>query len=115
VLPADGRGSLLDGSGDSSEATQRVLDEEVRQLIDTAHLEVTTTLTAHRERLETLAQALLKDETLDELDAYAAAQMPPRNPDADETASLLIAGDETPKRPQPEAATDATLRTARGS
>ena len=115
VLPADGRGSLLDGSGDSSEATQRVLDEEVRQLIDTAHLEVTTTLAAHRERLETLAQALLKDETLDELDAYAAAQMPPRNPDADETASLLIAGDETPKRPQPEAATDATLRTARGS
>src|SRR5580704_969379 len=52
VLPADGRGSLLDGSGDSSEATQRVLDEEVRQLIDTAHLEVTTTLTAHRERLD---------------------------------------------------------------
>jgi hypothetical protein len=25
---------------------------------------------------------LLKDETLDEVDAYAAAQMPPRNPDA---------------------------------
>src|ERR1700729_1196242 len=63
VLPADGRGSLLDGSGDSSEATQRVLDEEVRQLIDTAHLEVTTALSAHRDRLETLAQALLKDET----------------------------------------------------
>ena len=115
VLPADGRGSLLDGSGDSSEATQRVLDEEVRQLIDTAHLDVTTTLTAHRGRLETLAQALLKDETLDELDAYAAAQMPPRNPDADGTASLLIDSDETPKRPQPAAATDATLRNARGS
>ena len=112
VLPADGRGSILDSSGESSEATQRVLDEEVRQLIDTAHLDVTTTLTAHRERLETLAHALLKDETLDELDAYAAAQMPPRHPDTDGTARLLTASDGTPKRPQPEAASDAALRKA---
>ncbi len=69
VLPADERGSLLGSSGESSEATQRVLDDEVRQLIDTAHLDVTAALTAHRDRLETLAHALLKDETLDELDA----------------------------------------------
>ena len=82
VLPADGRGSFFGSSGESSEATQRVLDEEVRQLIDTAHRDVTAALTEHRDRLETLAHALLKNETLDELDAYAAAQMPPRNPDA---------------------------------
>ena len=80
VLPSDGRGSFFGSSGETSEATQRVLDEEVRQLIDTAHLDVTTALTQHRDRLETLAQALLKSETLDELDAYAAAQMPPRTP-----------------------------------
>ncbi len=82
VLPSDGRGSMFGGAGESSEATQRVLDEEVRRLIDTAHLDVTTALTQHRDRLETLAQALLKTETLDELDAYAAAQMPPRTANA---------------------------------
>ena len=86
VLPSDGRGSMFGAAGESSEATQRVLDEEVRRLIDTAHLDVTTALTQHRDRLETLAQALLKTETLDELDAYAAAQMPPRTPGAGASA-----------------------------
>jgi len=82
VLPSDGRGSFL-GSSDSSDATQRILDEEVRQLIDAAHVDVTSLLTEQRDRLQTLADALLKDETLDELDAYAAAQMPPRTADAE--------------------------------
>ena len=82
VLPADSRGPFSGSSGESSEATQRVLDEEVRQLIDAAHREVTGALVEHRDRLETLSRALLKEETLDELDAYAAAQMPPRTADA---------------------------------
>jgi cell division protease FtsH len=114
VLPADERGPLLGSSGESSEATQRVLDDEVRQLIDTAHLDVTATLTAHRDRLETLAHALLKDETLDELDAYTAAQMPPRNTEAVGSASHQVAGDKSPKRPRPKAASDARLRKATG-
>ena len=46
VLPSDGRGSFFGSSGESSEATQRVLDEEVRRLIDAAHLDVTAALTA---------------------------------------------------------------------
>jgi cell division protease FtsH len=96
VLPADGRGSFLGGSSDSSEATQRVLDEEVRQLIDAAHRDVTTELTEHRDRLETLAQALLKDETLDELDAYTAAQMPPR---ATTAGASVVVGDEDRAQP----------------
>jgi cell division protease FtsH len=83
VLPSDGRGLFPGGSDASSEATQRLLDEEVRRLIDNAHRDVTSALTEHRNRLDTLAQALLKDETLDELDAYAAAQMPPRATDSD--------------------------------
>jgi cell division protease FtsH len=77
VLPAEARGPFM-GGAETSEATQRVIDEEVRQLIDSAHHDVTTLLTAHRDQLETLTRALLKDETLDELDAYAAAQMPVR-------------------------------------
>ncbi|MGO9821566.1 MAG: ATP-dependent zinc metalloprotease FtsH [Solirubrobacteraceae bacterium] len=114
VLPADGRGSLFGGSSESSEATQRVLDEEVRQLIDAAHVDVTTALTAHRDRLETLAHALLKDETLDELDAYAAAQMPPRTPTAEASAGHPVAGDESPPQPRPEPAPDGTLGKATG-
>ena len=112
VLPADGRGSLLGSSGESSDATQRLLDEEVRQLIDTAHLEVTTALTAHRGRLETLALALLKNETLDELDAYAAAQMPPRNADADGPQATSSPATKTRSRPQHEDGSDTTLRKA---
>jgi cell division protease FtsH len=109
VLPSDGRGSFFGSSGESSEATQRVLDEEVRQLIDTAHLDVTAALTQHRDRLETLAQALLKTETLDELDAYAAAQMPPR------TAGIgtsLAVGHKDPPQPRPEPKSDAAIREA---
>jgi cell division protease FtsH len=93
VLPVDGRG-FPGSSGDSSEATQRVLDEEVRQLIDTAHRDVTTAITGHRARLESLARALLKAETLDELDAYAAAQMPPRTTEADAGSPHSGAGED---------------------
>jgi cell division protease FtsH len=89
VLPADGRGPFLGSSGESSEATQQLLDEEVHRLIDTAHLEVTAVLTEHRDRLEALSLALLKNETLDELDAYAAAQMPPRTAEAGAGVSVV--------------------------
>ena len=37
---------------------------------------MTALLTAHRDQLQKLALALLEAETLDEADAYAAAQMP---------------------------------------
>ena len=73
VLPADGEGAFLPGVSATSESTQRLVDGEVRRTIDTAHQEVTNLLTEHREQLESLAQALLASETLDELDAYAAA------------------------------------------
>ena len=108
VLPSDGRGSFFGSSGETSEATQRVLDEEVHQLIETAHLDVTTALTQHRDRLETLAQALLKTETLDELDAYAAAQMPPRTPGAG--ASAVVG--QPSLQPRPEPRSDVAIREA---
>jgi len=80
VLPADRFGSFLIAAGETSEATQRIVDEEVRQLTDNAHREVTELLVAHRDQLETLALELLKRETLDEAEAYAAAQMKPTMP-----------------------------------
>jgi cell division protease FtsH len=76
VLPADGEGPFLPGASETSESTQRLVDEEVRRLIDGAHQEVTSLLSEHRDQLESLAQALLKAETLDGLDAYAAAGLP---------------------------------------
>ncbi len=79
VLPGDGEGPLLPGVSATSESTQRLLDEEVRQLVDVAHREVTQLLTEHRGQLESLAQALLGAETLDALDAYAAAGVSAHN------------------------------------
>ncbi len=78
VIPAEARGPFITGASETSEATQQVIDEQVRQLIDNAHQDVIGIVTAHRDQLEALAQALLKDETLDERDAYAAAGMPSR-------------------------------------
>jgi cell division protease FtsH len=76
VLPADGAGPLLPGVSETSEYTQRLVDEEVHRLVEAAHEEVTRLLTDHREQLDRLAQALLRSETLDALDAYAAAGVP---------------------------------------
>jgi cell division protease FtsH len=76
VLPADGEGPFLPGVSETSESTRRLVDEEVRRMIDTAHQEVTNLLTEHREQLDSLAHALLESETLDGVDAYAAAGVP---------------------------------------
>jgi cell division protease FtsH len=76
VLPADGQGQFLPGVSETSQDTQRLVDEEVHRLVESAHEEVTRLLVEHREQLESLAQALLKAETLDAQDAYAAARVP---------------------------------------
>jgi len=76
VLPADGEGPFLPGASETSESTQRLVDEEVRKLVESAHEQVTRLLVDHRDQLESLAQALLKVETLDARDAYAAAGVP---------------------------------------
>jgi cell division protease FtsH len=76
VLATEGRGALLPGASEISEATQQLVDDEVRRLIDTAHHDVTGLLTAHREQLDNLTGALLQAETLDGIDAYRAAGLP---------------------------------------
>jgi len=77
VLSSDGHGPLLPGVQETSESTQRLVDEEVRRLVEDAHEEVTRLLSDHRAQLESLAQALLKAETLDAPEAYAAAGVRP--------------------------------------
>ena len=76
VLPADGVGPLLPGVSETSQATQQLVDDEVRRLIDAAHHEVTELLTTHRHQLDNLVAALLEAETLDGIDAYRSAGMP---------------------------------------
>jgi cell division protease FtsH len=76
VIPRDGQGPLLPGASETSETTQRIVDEEVRRIVEEAHEEVRELLAAHREQLDSLAQALLEHETLDQDAAYAAAGIP---------------------------------------
>jgi cell division protease FtsH len=87
LLPSDGQGPLLPGASETSPQTQWLIDEEVRRIVDTAHEQVTALLTEHREQLENLAHALLKAETLDAPEAYAAADVAMRVVDLEPTAS----------------------------
>jgi cell division protease FtsH len=73
VLPLDGMSPFLPGASETSEATQRVVDEEVRRIVEASHAEVTELLRGKRPQLDALVAALLEHETLDEADAYAAA------------------------------------------
>ena len=85
VIPSDSQGFLLPGSSETSEETQRLIDQEVHRIVDTAHREVLELLRARRSNLDELVAALLKTETLDEADAYAAAGL--TRSSADESAA----------------------------
>ena len=74
VIPLDG--AFFPGVQETSESTQRLVDEEVRRIVESAHGEVDELLRAHRPNLDSLVAALLEQETLDEADAYQAAGLP---------------------------------------
>ena len=76
VLPSDGQGPVFPGLSETAPETQRLVDEEVRGLVERSHSNVTQLLEENRERLDGLARALLAKETLDAPDAYAAAGLP---------------------------------------
>jgi cell division protease FtsH len=87
VLPSDGQGPFFPGASETSPQTQWLIDQEVRSLVDEAHAEVTKLLQDHRSQLDSLSHALLKAETLDAPDAYAAAGVPMRARELDAQAS----------------------------
>jgi cell division protease FtsH len=76
VAPRQDQGFLLPGADPVSESTQELVDEEVRRIVDEEHRVTRRLVSENRERLDSLAEALLERETLDELDAYAAAGIP---------------------------------------
>jgi cell division protease FtsH len=76
VLPRDGSGPLLPGASEVSPHTQQLVDDEVRRVVEESQEEVVALLRENRDKLDSLAHALLEHETLDEDDAYAAAGVP---------------------------------------
>ena len=76
VLPRDGTGPLLPGAHEFSADTQRLVDQEVRRIVDESEQQVVALLRENRGKLDSLAEALLEHETLDEQDVYAAAGVP---------------------------------------
>ena len=73
VTPQNGQSPLLPGSDPVSQATQELIDREVRRIVDEEQDATERLLATNRDRLDTLADALLERETLDEADAYAVA------------------------------------------
>jgi cell division protease FtsH len=74
VLPPPGRESPF---GDpTAPATRELVDAEVRRIVEECYDDALRTLRANRDRLDRLVSALLEQETLDEIDAYAAAGVP---------------------------------------
>jgi cell division protease FtsH len=81
IAVTDGRqeGMLLPGAMPASEPTQELVDTEVRRIVDEAEGEVIELLQQERDRLDALATALLERETLDQIEAYEVAGVPPVN------------------------------------
>jgi cell division protease FtsH len=84
VLPRDGSGPFLPPGSEVSADTQKLVDAEVRRIVEEAHKQVVALLKENRDKLDSLAEALLEHETLDQEDAYAAAgvAMPSAQPAA---------------------------------
>src|SRR5438034_6553770 len=64
ILPQDGQGPLLPGAVDGSEETRRLVDEEVRRLVGSAHDEVVTLLGENRGRLDRKSTRLNSSHTV---------------------------------------------------
>jgi cell division protease FtsH len=88
IAVTDGRqnGPLLPGVSPASEPTQELVDQEVRRIVDESEHEVIELLTRERDRLESLANALLERETLDQPEAYEVAGVPLPDGDVAEKA-----------------------------
>jgi cell division protease FtsH len=76
VLPRPGAGPLLPGVSEASQRSLVLVDDEVHRIVEECHSDVLTLLRENRSRLDALASALLRYETLDESLAYSAAGLP---------------------------------------
>jgi cell division protease FtsH len=74
VLPQNGDGAAYP---EVSERTRQRVDDEMRRIVAEAHADAVQLLKDNRKRLDGLAEALFKAETLDAPEAYAAAGVDP--------------------------------------
>jgi cell division protease FtsH len=96
LIPSEPSSPLLPGASEPSEATQELVDQEVRRLVDEAHVEVTRLLTENRDKLDAIATALLDQETLDQDVAYAAAGLSGHGGEAQDAPAAVSAYDDGP-------------------
>ena len=89
ALPAEPDAAPFGGPA-LSEHTLRLIDSEVACLTQESYREAVRLLESHRPQLDRLAAELLRRETLDETDAYAAAGLTAASPV--EAARLRVAG-----------------------
>jgi cell division protease FtsH len=75
VLPQDGQASY--GYPEVSERTRQRVDDEMRRIVTEEHEHAVQLLDDNRDRLEALAEALFRAETLEGPEAYAAAGLTP--------------------------------------
>jgi cell division protease FtsH len=75
--PYLGAAGGLMGSKPFSEATARVIDDEVHRIIDECHNDAKRLLTLHRKQLDALVQALVQRETLNEQEILEVTGLPP--------------------------------------
>jgi cell division protease FtsH len=99
---------------DYSEATAQEIDREVRKLCDDAYDRAKEQLMQHRDKLETIAKALLEFETLDgsqirDIIEHGRMMNPPKSPTQLKTPPPLS---EVQKNEQPEFSTGLTEATA---
>jgi len=78
VLPPGADGASAEAW--ASERTRELADVEVRRIVNECYREALAQLELHRERLDSLAEALLERETLDGDEIYEVAGLPVRPP-----------------------------------
>jgi cell division protease FtsH len=95
VLPRPGDGSPFPGVDGNSpaESTRELVDSEVRRIVDECYVRALAGLRENRHRLDSLAKALLENETLDQGDAYAAAGFDRQTPTPSQPPAALAARD----------------------
>jgi cell division protease FtsH len=71
--PADQLGFFGESPMAASPETRALVDSEVRRIVEECYAEALRLLQGHRAQLDALVAELLRRETLDEADAYAAA------------------------------------------
>jgi cell division protease FtsH len=89
-----------------SEHTQRIVDEEVKRILDEAHAKAQEVIGQNRDLLESIAQALLERETLDrdQIEALSRGEALPPLPLLGETEA------ERPKLDKPKASPEKAPR-----